>query len=226
MRLLSPVFALILCSWLSAGDLAKINRAITKEPAYRSKPRYCLLVFGLEAKTRVWLVLDGDVLYVDRNSNGDLTEKGERVEAVRLKDLGWREFTVSEGIGQSKYKELVVLEQHPSLGKHYWGVSLTVEGKGRQGGAAVFAERPQDAPILHFDGRLTMLLGVWKLVRDQKDGQLAAHLVNQGVGKDVFTFLNHKAIPDNIHPIAEIEFPNKNPSGEPVKVKLRLTERC
>jgi hypothetical protein len=61
------------------ADLAKIDRTIRKEPRYQDKPRYCLLVFGPEAKTRIWLVQDGDVLYVDRNGNGDLTEDGERV---------------------------------------------------------------------------------------------------------------------------------------------------
>jgi len=226
-RLLAAIFSLTLCSaWLCAGDLTKIDRAIGKEPAYRSKPRYCLLVFGVETKTRVWLVLDGDVLYVDRNGNGDLTEKGERVEAVREKD-GSRSFVVSElsaRAGQSKYKQLMLLES--SLAKHYWSVSLTIEGKGRQNGAAVFAERAAGAPILHFDGPLTMLLGIRQLVRGQKDSQVAAHLVTPGVGKNVFTFLNHKAIPDNIHPTAEIEFPNKNPFGKPIKVRLRLTERC
>jgi hypothetical protein len=63
---------------LLAGDLSKIDRTIAREPAYQGKPKYCLLVFGPEAKVRVWLVLDGDVLYVDRNGNGDLTEKEKR----------------------------------------------------------------------------------------------------------------------------------------------------
>src|SRR5262249_35481831 len=44
-------------------------------------PRYALLVFGPEARDRVWLVHDGDTLYVDRNGNGDLTEFGEKVAA-------------------------------------------------------------------------------------------------------------------------------------------------
>ena len=65
---------------LAGADLTKVDRSIKKEPAYRTKsPKYCLLVFGPEAKTRVWLVLDGDTLYIDRNGNGDLTEQGERV---------------------------------------------------------------------------------------------------------------------------------------------------
>src|SRR5262249_1657660 len=59
-------------------DLAKIDRTIKKEPAYKGKPEYCLLVFGPQAKTRVWLVRDGDLLYVDGNGSGDLTEAGKR----------------------------------------------------------------------------------------------------------------------------------------------------
>jgi hypothetical protein len=69
---------------VSAADLAKLDRAIKKEPAYKGKPAYCLLVFGSEAKSRCWLVLDGDTLYVDRNCNGDLTEKGEQVGMLRF----------------------------------------------------------------------------------------------------------------------------------------------
>src|SRR5438876_4940788 len=65
-------------SGAAAADLDKIERRIAREPAYKTKPRYCLLVFGPQAKSRVWLVQDGDTLYVDRNGNGDLTEKGER----------------------------------------------------------------------------------------------------------------------------------------------------
>jgi hypothetical protein len=59
-------------------DLTKVERAIRKEPPYKTKsPRYCLLVFGPKADYRVWLVLDGDTLFVDRNGNGDLTEAGK-----------------------------------------------------------------------------------------------------------------------------------------------------
>ncbi|MEN6494403.1 MAG: hypothetical protein ABFD16_08930 [Thermoguttaceae bacterium] len=55
-------------------DLTKIERRLQNEPVYESKrPQYCLLVFGPRAEPRVWAVLDGDVLYLDRNGNGDLT---------------------------------------------------------------------------------------------------------------------------------------------------------
>jgi hypothetical protein len=77
---------LIATAATAGPDLAKIDRAIRNEPVYRTKsPRYCLLVFGPEAATRVWLVLDGDALYVDRDGDGDLTGDGERVAVPAFK---------------------------------------------------------------------------------------------------------------------------------------------
>src|SRR5262249_52982620 len=77
-------------------DLGRIHRRIAKEPAYQSKqPLYGLYVFGPEARTRVWAVLDRsrpdasgyDVLYFDRNADGDLTGSGERIEGKKAGDL-------------------------------------------------------------------------------------------------------------------------------------------
>jgi len=83
-------FALLAAvAWIAVGSASaapvKIDRTtIGKEPAYQTKaPKYGLLVFGPEGKDRVWLVLDGDVLYVDRNGNGDLTEAGEKVATAK-----------------------------------------------------------------------------------------------------------------------------------------------
>lgn len=83
-------FSLFLVSALSTfvfaedsqlADLQKIDRSIRREPVYQATPHYALLVFGLKAQHRSWLVVDGqDVVYVDRNGNGDLTESDERVE--------------------------------------------------------------------------------------------------------------------------------------------------
>ena len=56
-----------------AADLSKIDRTIKKEPAYKGKPKYGLLVFGREAKTKLWIILDGTDLYVDKNGDGVLT---------------------------------------------------------------------------------------------------------------------------------------------------------
>jgi hypothetical protein len=82
----------------TAADLAKLDRRIGKEPAYKSQPKYCLLAFGPHAETRVWLVLDGDTLYADRNGNGDLTEPDEKITAEKpnANDVGSYQFKVGD----------------------------------------------------------------------------------------------------------------------------------
>jgi hypothetical protein len=70
-----------------AADSTKIDRSIGREPVYKSTPKYCLLVFGAKAQDRVWLVLDGDTLYVDRNANGDLTDDGEPVRLAKWVEM-------------------------------------------------------------------------------------------------------------------------------------------
>jgi hypothetical protein len=151
---------------VAASDLSKIDRTIAKEPAYRSKPKYCLLVFGLEAKTRVWLVLDGDTLYVDRNGNGDLTEDGERMEARKADwgDPGARRifqhfFEVSDiagSDGKTKFGTLRILFWGPA--RHAVHENKCLIDIGEQRAAYVRFAGRNDAPILHFAGSLTFRL--------------------------------------------------------------------
>jgi hypothetical protein len=96
--------ALLFCAGAPAlaADLAKVDRSIAKEPKYAGQPRYCLLVFGAGAKHRVWLVQDGDKLYVDRNGNGDLTDPGECVRAKNARPGD------SEGVFSFEVGELTV----------------------------------------------------------------------------------------------------------------------
>jgi hypothetical protein len=80
-RFATLLAASLLAPPVSAAYLTALDRTIRKEPVYAGKPRYCLLVFGPDVH-RVWLVHDGDALYVDRNGNGDLTDPGEKVAAA------------------------------------------------------------------------------------------------------------------------------------------------
>jgi hypothetical protein len=71
-----------------AADLSALPREIAREPKYQGQARYALAVFGPEADFRVWLVKDGDVLYADKNGNGDLTEPGEKITPTELQYEG------------------------------------------------------------------------------------------------------------------------------------------
>jgi hypothetical protein len=94
----------------SAADLASVDRTIKKEPAYRSQsPRYALLVFGQGARDRVWLVHDGDTLYVDRNGDGDLTAPNKKTTAKSGgRDTGYRFDAGEVRVGGRVHKGLSV----------------------------------------------------------------------------------------------------------------------
>src|SRR5262249_30707918 len=116
------------------------DRTIAREPAYASKaPKYCLLVYGPEERARVWLVLDGDILYVDRNGNGDLTEEGNRFvgkattiqirnhpEALSGKALTF-EIDNVPGLGKEPWPHVVQLTLH-RIGSGDWLIRRVYDG--------------------------------------------------------------------------------------------------
>ena len=84
LRLIALAALFLMARQAVADDLLKVDRTVKKQPVYRGKPQYCLLVFGHEAKLRVWLVVDDDAVFIDRRANGDLTEARNRVARNRL----------------------------------------------------------------------------------------------------------------------------------------------
>src|SRR4051812_12224842 len=67
----------------SAADLAKIDRTLNDEPKYATPtPKYCLLAFGPEAKTLVWLVRDGNTMHVLDSPDGKAPKLWRQVKGV------------------------------------------------------------------------------------------------------------------------------------------------
>lgn len=208
-----------------AGDLSKIDRTIAKEPVYESNPKYCLLVFGPEAKTFVWLVLDGDLLYVDRNGNGDLTEPGERV-------LEWEEIGSILRDGKPAYhggswKRVVLDARQRSFQLH---LEFEIERKFRQFCLAPVANSPADARIFCFDGPLSLrVYPPHKLTKGEHPDSLVVYIQTLGLDERVATTAVLDVIdglPKNIHPVAEIEFPALQRGAKPIKAEYVLKQRC
>ncbi len=86
---MSLVIGCLACLFWPAMDLSKLDRKLLKEPAYQNQPLYALLVFGPETPFKVWLVLDGQTLYVDVNGNGDLTEADEKIHLQTEASSAW-----------------------------------------------------------------------------------------------------------------------------------------
>jgi hypothetical protein len=253
MRMLPLISTLLVVGNLAGtacgAELTKIDRTIAREPAYKSKPKYCLLVFGPEAKMRVWLVLDGDTLYADRNGNGDLTEERERFAAgpVTNGDKGrvWKVGDLVAPGGKVLYTALTVSDIANVVDSRFQsrGLGITVKvpiGSTRalqSAGSAVhpaegynlrFANRPQDAPVIHFDGPLRILFREpARFTAGVKAGQtyeLEARVGTPGLDKDTPAIIDDPDLGLSVDPdngtVADLEFADRN--GRNQRQRLRL----
>jgi len=266
-----------------ATDLTKIDRTIKKEPVYQSKSaQYALLVFGPKAETRVWVVLDlvaepwqndgsKNALYIDRDGDGDLTGPLEKVTCTMTKHATHDSFSPEPSItynphfdagdiverdGKTKHTALTIdvgsyIQRHRSV-----SLMVKVEGRYEQfaGGMLLrFAGRPEDAPIIHFNGPLTfrpaMETGVlhvpinyddkpdpkWydehppkyeehSLVRGESR-TLIAQIGTPGLGRGTFAAISAGLPPSDLHPVVELVLPSK-PGEKMDRVKVSLDSRC
>jgi hypothetical protein len=239
----------------AAVDLAKVDRSIRKEPPYQSKdPSYCLLVFGPDAAVRVWVVLDGDVLHLDRNGNGDLTDPGERiaarevyrnpeerpdVEVMRQFELScWQAgdepvltcgpevqwFYVLQLVPRADWHDQAWVQLYQE--KPFDLAVTTAAGRGQRAGLR-FAASPREAPVLPFDGPRRFALSEKFGRHPFRPGEpcaLAAELQAPGLHATVRT--ETFEVPEDVHPVAEIEFPPRRSGEGPIRVRVELKERC
>ena len=218
---------------LAAGDLASVQRSIAKEPTYQSKsPKFCLLVFGRDAQGRIWLVIDAERLYADRNSNGDLTDQGEMKRAITWGGKGGTYFEFGALTVMDGKKVHLAVTHHPK-GDQSDRMTISVEGRDVQyagsdwRGPLKFADRPQDAPIVHFNGPLSIRpFAEQSLVRGSGMQDFSTMIGTQGLGAGTFAPLYCDQVPKTVHPVAEIEFPPRMNDGKSLRIRVPLDQRC
>lgn len=204
-----------------ALDLEKVDRTIVKEPVYRSKtPKYCLVVFGPEAKVRMWLVTDGDRLYVDRNANGDLTDDaGPYLSRYKASEAGsWRVGKIVQA--GTKYLDFRVVRS--SSGRFHVRNNASTKPFNMWAGIVgrlVFGDAPHKAPILHFGGPLTIRpLRVKRLVRGAKMSfSVRAGTPGHG-GEGAFTYVNGPEFKKTV----AIRFPAPDGGDNSVELKYKF----
>jgi hypothetical protein len=230
-----------------AGDFKNIDRTIAKEPVYQTKsPRYCLVVLGPEGKTRVWLVLDGNTLYVDRNGNGDLTEEDEKVPASPARvdyPSGQKPPKALQyrcSLGKLGSVSLLTIDDRPVVEVTDAVRKLRFEASADEQGYLKFADRPKDAPLINC-GPLTLFPRFQRfpaptprdreylralLRADQRDRhtELYVNIGAQGLGAGTCTAIRIEDVPKDKHPVADIAFPSKGKPGKSVRVVLN--HRC
>jgi hypothetical protein len=221
-----------------AVDYAKIDRTIAREPAYQSKsPQYGLLLFGPEAKLRVWVVLDGETIFIDRNGDGDLTGKDK---CFKLANCG--NIEISDPGGKTRY--LITAIGRFEDGKPprpHLDVNVDVKGlvEYRQYCGVQMRDSPRDAAIAHFHGPLAAGPRTinWKvppqlvLETGDKPTDLPALVGTMSAEHGCWTVVrthngDKSAFAKDVCPVVDIEFPPKNPGGPPVKKRYLLDKFC
>lgn len=220
--------------------LAGVERKIVKEPKYTSTPRYCLLVLGTDAESKVWMVEDGDVLYIDKNGNGDLTDDGPPVSISKI-----REWQRPDNKTDRNYK-YAVDEFQPLGGKRQtkfclnrwnygeeaqdsYGLELTLDGKTPMyaGWFDTFGgPSPENAPLVHFGGPLKPVVLRYKEIElGSAPDHLSICFLNPSSCKGAVSRLSIDALPKRIIPEVRIDWPVAE-GAPPVRTYELLTEHA
>ena len=210
--------------------LDKVGRTIGKEPKYSHKPRYALIVLGTNADAKFWMVEDGESLYLDRNLNGDLTDDGPpiaRTQSADLCDYKCRELTPVKG---PKHTDFCLRRWNNGESGDSYGLSLAVGGKVPMyaGWFGTFwSSSPETVPIIQFGGPLvpTTLGQNGVFILGSKLDQLGIGFSNDGAGKGATSYLSIDALPKEVVPEVEIDWPVAR-GAAPIGTTERLTERC
>jgi predicted choloylglycine hydrolase len=235
----------------SASDYDKIERRLVKEPVYQTKsPKYALLLFGPQMGLRVWIVMDGEILYVDRNGNGDLTEPGERFD----KEASCKDVEIADPDRVTKYVIKKVSSDYstytPEARQKRTAegippallVTVEIQGQFRYWqycDVQQMRDAPQKAMIAHFHGPLTVGPRTinWRLPTstalhfgnqpDMLAGVIGTMDEKHGCWVVVQTHEGDKCLfPEGVRPVAVVEFPPKDRNGTTVKKCYHLDKFC
>ncbi len=232
------LFLVAFCPSAKAVDYAKVDRTLSKEPAYKKAPKYALLLFGKEANVRVWVVLDGETLYLDRNADGDLTAKEARFP--RLEDC--RDVEIRDPDGKTSYLiKYIGLFKDKDHTEDVLSVGVKIKGPlaYKQYGGGELKGSPRAAPIAHFHGPLVIgprtfnwkVPAELKLVTGDEPTDLEVHVGTMDAKYGCWVAVrshdgDKSAFPKGVVPIVDVEFLSKAPGGAPVKKRYQLDKFC
>ncbi|HTQ40108.1 MAG TPA: hypothetical protein VMJ32_13870 [Pirellulales bacterium] len=239
--ILGPIWLLLVANPLWAVDYDKIDRTILKEPVYQSGvPKYVLLLFGPTAK-RVWVVIDGETAFIDRNGDGDLTAADKRF--VGDGPQHWTpNVEIPDPDGKTTYliPNMRVRSDEEAPTGHVLEMNARINGpaKYKQTAEAPLWSNPQQAAILHFNGPLTIgpdllayKLAPWvklKIGDQPADFPAQVGTLDEKHGCWVMVRSMNGENPEfrGVMPMVDIQFPSKTPGDPPVRQRYLLDNYC
>jgi hypothetical protein len=223
-------------------DLSKLDRRIAKEPVYKAKqPLYGLYVFGPEAKTRVWAIFDKskpdapdyDVLYFDRNADGDLTSPEERIAGkVEADGVTFDIGSFTDPLTKQKHTEMSIKRHGGSepmvMLRMKWCDKVMIRGGYAPdvGPYTQFATTPAEAPVLWPGADGPFSFQFWQLtpLTIGDAGDIRVFLGHQGHGRNTFCAVPDTFLPTKVPVLATLLYTDKD--GKERRVQSELRERC
>ena len=224
------------------------QRTLDVEPQYENEPRYGLLVAGVDAKEKFWIVLDGQTVYLDRNSNGDLTDADEKIVAgdvkggssevtqIGLGELAGKRLELTTNADEIATQILVDEAEQDAADSKLEGWQLAalqrIDNQDKRKFALWLGPDKERAVVTHIKGPLQfgLVTKFTKLSRkeptkfDVKIG--VSELLNPDTGSKAFPVLLTRDVPGDLAPVAEFTFTHKDPTQPPIKQRLWLDQRC
>lgn len=226
-------------------DFARIERRIDKLPELGADALYGLYLFGYQGQTRVWAVLDKsdrkgvayDVLYLDKNANGDLTEPGERFagkpQKLAGKFEGSREFAIGDYAppGADATHKDWKLTWTRDLGVRFrmlWrGEKVTFGGYGPTHETyAPFADSIAKAPVFVPGWDRPFQFERWgsEPLKRGESHDFEVFVGNQGDRTGAFSAVDDAFVPVADSPVATLIW--RDDAGKEHRTKWELKERC
>ncbi|MCA9069495.1 MAG: hypothetical protein KDA84_11250 [Planctomycetaceae bacterium] len=208
---------------LSAEEIAT-ERPNLREPKYQTdQPLYCGLRFDktlLKAKRDVvvWMVMDGNHLYIDKNANGDLTEPGEKL--MHKPDPGNKtQFT--HPLLKERFQDVTIrwwmAEANPNL-----DVSLLVDGQFVLGSIQEGAKSMEKAPVILVSDELRLFvfddvprIYLWTGKNARTILSLSGVSLGTKSSTGHYAYVEPESLPNDVYPVAEIQYAPKNPGNKP-----------
>jgi hypothetical protein len=216
-------------------DFSAIDRTIAKTPKLTANARYGLFLFGANGEKRVFAILDTstpepshsyDLLYLDRNANGDLTEPGE---AIRSKDGAFKvgDFT-DPGTG-AVHKDFTITWTEDSVRfRMQWrGQKVTFGGYGpTRETYAKFATTAAKAPVFvpGWDRPLEFEHWMSGTLKRGESTDFKVFVGNRGDRAGAFSAVDDKFLPAGVVPEATLIW--SDAAGREQRTRFTLTERC
>jgi hypothetical protein len=234
---LAVLATVLFCPSTRAVDYSRVDRTIIKEPDYQKSPKYALLLFGKEAKLRVWVVLDGQTVYIDRNADGDLTGRDERFASMQ----NCRDVATANLDGKTTFVIKNVSTFNDKQQREFLNVDVEVKGpvSYRQYCGVELKGRASEAQVAHFHGPLTMgpltvngkVPAELTLVTGDKPTDLRGHIGTMNAEHGCWVVVrshngDKSAFPEGVFPVLDVEFPPKNPGSAPVRKAYSLDKFC